>query len=390
MACYIGSMDNRFYASVEAQYGQTPAVTAAHRFGAVSLVAKQVMEKLERKDKRGTRTFGGLPAGTRTTTSFGVKTYLMTTQNPAVAPSYGPLVESALGGSPRVFSGATVEAIPGWKQIRMVSAHGLQVGQGVAFGGEMRFVEAIVDARTVELNAPFSIQPGTGTVLGASVSYAPARTPKSVSLYDYWGPETAVQRIVCGAAVDRMRVQVNGDFHEFEFAGPAMDLIDSVSFAAGQGQLSQFPVEPAAADFDPMPVPGHLGQAWMGVLPEQFYTITNAEFVMDNNLDMRAREFGSSGPRCVVAGPRTVNFNFNVYERDDAATRGLFEAAKQRSPITVMFQLGQQGGQLFGIYLKSVVPEVPDFDDRETRLQWRFSGCRAQGSLDDEIFVAFG
>ncbi len=55
-----------------------------------------------------------------------------------------------------------------------------------------------------------------------------------------------------------------------------------------------------------------------------------------------------------------------------------------------MFQLGQDAGQLFGLYLKSVIPEVPEFDDSETRLQWRFRGCRAQGTVDDEMVVAFG
>ena len=55
-----------------------------------------------------------------------------------------------------------------------------------------------------------------------------------------------------------------------------------------------------------------------------------------------------------------------------------------------MFQLGQDSGQLFGLYMKSVVPEVPEFDDSETRLQWKFRSCRAQGTLDDEFIVAFG
>jgi hypothetical protein len=55
-----------------------------------------------------------------------------------------------------------------------------------------------------------------------------------------------------------------------------------------------------------------------------------------------------------------------------------------------MLQLGQQTGQLVGIYLKSVVPEVPDFDDSDRRLEWKFENCRAQGSINDEIALAFG
>ena len=58
--------------------------------------------------------------------------------------------------------------------------------------------------------------------------------------------------------------------------------------------------------------------------------------------------------------------------------------------MTVMLQLGQQQGQLFGIYLKSVIPEVPAYDDSQTRLQWSFQSSRAQGGVNDEIYVAFG
>ena len=46
-----------------------------------------------------------------------------------------------------------------------------------------------------------------------------------------------------------MKILVNSDFHEFQFAGPAQDLIDNVSFAAGQGKLTEFPDEPESDSF---------------------------------------------------------------------------------------------------------------------------------------------
>lgn len=79
-----------------------------------------------------------------------------------------------------------------------------------------------------------------------------------------------------------------------------------------------------------------------------------------------------------------------MFEQDDAQTVELYQAARQRSPVQVMFQLGEQPGQLFGIYMPSVVPEVPEFDDGESRLQWRFENNRAQGSVNDEFYFAFG
>jgi hypothetical protein len=54
-----------------------------------------------------------------------------------------------------------------------------------------------------------------------------------------------------------------------------------------------------------------------------------------------------------------------------------------------MFQLGQQAGQLVGVYMQSVVPEMPAFDDSDTRLQWQFQTCRAEGVDDDEFVIAF-
>jgi hypothetical protein len=85
-----------------------------------------------------------------------------------------------------------------------------------------------------------------------------------------------------------------------------------------------------------------------------------------------------------------VTAAFDLYTRDDDATKELYQAAKQQSPISVMFQLGEADGQMMGVYLKSVVPEVPEFDDTLNRLQWRFRASRAQGTVDDEISVAFG
>jgi hypothetical protein len=133
-----------------------------------------------------------------------------------------------------------------------------------------------------------------------------------------------------------------------------------------------------------------MGQAWLGNGPDRFYTISSASFLVDNALDVRAREFGSSLPRSISPGRRSVMLELGLFEQDDDATLGLYQAARQQSPIEVMFQLGEQSQQLVGVYLKSVVPDVPEFDDSEHRLRWRFRESRAQGTVDDEIVVAFG
>jgi hypothetical protein len=388
---YVSSNQNRFYAALESGYGQVPAVTAAQRFPAVKLATKQQLEVPDRKDKTGSRTFTGVPAGGRKVTTFDLRTYMTSWSNPAQAPVHGPLFQAGLGAAPLNFAGATAAAGSTATTLVFGAAHGLAAGQAVTFSGEVRFVTAVPNQTTVQLNAPFSIVPAAGAAIGATATYGPATELPSLSLFDYWSPSTAVQRILCGAAVNRFAVQVNADYHQFEFSGVAQDLLDSSSFSGQSGGgLSSFPAEPALAAFDYSIVPGNLGQAWLGIDPDRFYTITAAVFALDNALDMRSREFGSALPRSVAPGRRSVALEFELFQQDDSATAALYQAARQQSPVQVMFQLGEQSQQLFGVYLKSVVPDVPEFDDSETRLRWRFRQSRAQGTVDDEIMVAFG
>lgn len=390
MACYISSNNNRFYSATETAYGTVPAITNSNRFPAVKLTVKHATDKPERKDKTGTRTFQGLPVNLRKQTTFDVRSYMTAWTGEAGQPGYAPLFQAALGSGPLVFNGGAAGPGSADRILTLSGPHGLTAGQAVAFGGEIRFVTAIVDEQTVVINAAFSLTPSEGSPIGRTVTYQPATQLKSTSIFDYWSPEEAIQRILCGAAIDRMQLQINGDYHEFQFSGTAKDLIDSGSFTQGQGELDSFPAEPTEGGFDYTIIPGHLGQVWMGSTPDRFFTITDATVTLNNDLDMRAREFGATTPRCFAAGTRSVTLDMDLFGREDDATKSLYQAARQRSPIEVMLQLGQDTGQLFGMYLKSVIPETPEFDDSETRLLWKFRGCRAQGTVDDEIAVAFG
>ncbi len=187
----------------------------------------------------------------------------------------------------------------------------------------------------------------------------------------------------------RLEVVVNGDYHELTFSGPAADLIDSSSFSAGSAGLASFPLEPTIGNFDYSIVPGHLGQVWLGIVPNRFFTLSAANVEVKNNLALRAQEFGSPYPQAIVAGSREVAVNFTLLAVDDAQTTALYQAAKTRQTISAMLQLGQQTGQLMAIYIPNVVPEIPAFNDSEVRLQWEFKNNIAQGRLNDEIYIAF-
>jgi hypothetical protein len=283
----------------------------------------------------------------------------------------------------------SVASVENNTQIQTNIAHGLSYGSGVSYNGEIRFVTSVIDASTVILNAPFSTTPAANAALANCITYPLAIALPSLTLYDYWDPITAVSRVITGAAVDALSLSVDGDFHEFVFTGPACDLLDSSSFVAGEAGLSSFPTEPALANFDYSIVPGHLGEAWLGSAPNQFFTLTRASIEVKNNIDVRNLEFGSSYPRAIAPGMRQVASTFTLFAQDDAQTTGLYAAAKQRTPVSAMLQLGQQQGVVMALFAGNVTPEIPNYDDSETRLQWTFKNNLAQGTAEDELFIAF-
>jgi Phage tail tube protein len=386
---YVSSNNNRFYVALEGAYGAAAAITAQSRIPAVKLTAKQTPEKINRQDKTGSRTFVGLPTGLRKSTTFDLRSYMSAWPTDAAAPPHDPLFQACLGGPALSWAGATISSASSGSALAFAAPHGLTPGQAVTSGGEIRFVAAVPDASSIVLNAPLSELPPSGTALGRTLTYTPGPLLGSLSIFDYWTPGDAVQRVFSGAAVNQFQVKVNGDIHEFEFSGQAADVLDSSSFESGEAALTGFPIEPDIADSNFTIIPGNLGQMWIGSSPSEFLTVTSAQLTFSNQLDLRADEFGSTLARSVVPGIRQVMLNFNIYQQDDTATQALYQAARQQSPVSVMLQLGEQAGQMFGIYMSSVVLQVPQFDDADKRQQWQFENCRAQGDVDDEIFIAF-
>jgi hypothetical protein len=364
-------------------------ITAGNLFPAVSLKATYKLQKPQRKDKTGTRTYLGEVSGLRSSTAFEVHSYVCSWGNISQPPPHGPLVQAALGAAPLTWAaGHTVSSASG-TTVTFAAAHGLTAGQAICCGNEIRFAAAIVTATAVQLNAPFTTTPATGMACTATMTYGPAEELPSATVFDYWSPVTAVQRLMCGAAVDKMTINVNGDFHELAFTGSAADLVDSGSFQSGQAGLSSFPAEPAISMLDYVLVPGNLGEAWLGVTPWQAFTVTSAQISLDNDLQLRDQEFGFELARGISPGMRTVTGTIGLFSQDDQDTISLYQAARARTPTSMMLQLGQQQGQLMGIYMSAVVPEVPTYDDSQRRLQWNFQNSRAQGTLDNEIYIAF-
>ena len=76
MSSYISSNANRFYTALESTYGNVGSIAAVNRIPAVKLGIKQQIQTGTRKDKTGSRTFAGTPAGVSRHTDFNLQTYL--------------------------------------------------------------------------------------------------------------------------------------------------------------------------------------------------------------------------------------------------------------------------------------------------------------------------
>ncbi len=387
MANYVLSNANRFYVATETAYGMPAPIAGSNRFAAFNFACNQSVEISKRRDKTGARTWSGNAAGTLRRSSFEISTHLVSWDG-ITQPACSPLVQAAMGGLPELVEGIVVETVSS-EEISTAATNSLTVGSPISNGSEIRFVSSVQDSSHFNINAPFLATPGAGSVLASAIGFPLATQLPSVSLYDYWDPVGAVSRLVTGAGVDRFRISAGGDLHQLSFSGPAADVFDSVSAAYGTSGLTSFPAEPALTDFEYSIVGGQLGQVWLGSPLNQVFAITNASIEVNNNLLVRGEEFGFSDPTSLVPGPREIVSTFTLFSQPENSTQGLYTAAKTRTPVAALLQLGQQKGQMMAIYLPNVVPELPFFDDSEAYLLWEFKNNLAQGVSNDEIYLAF-
>jgi len=389
MANYVLSKNNRYYAALESNYGVVPPVSAMNRVPGMRLAVVTQKVAVPRRDKTGTRTYLGTAGIPRKVTSYEFETSLVAGIG-TMPPAVGVLVQAALGAAAPMGVQQETTVSGNGVQLDFQTAHNLVVGSGVTLGSEIRIVASVLSSTSVRLCAPLvNATSGSSQVMPAA-AYLPARVLPSVSLYDYWDPGTTVQRILRGAGVDEMDVVVDGTEHTFVFRGPAAEEMGSAAFQPSKSGLTAFPAEPTVQAEGWAAVPGHLGQVWLGSAPSQVLTLTKAAVRIRNNMATRNFEFGSTQPMGLSPGDREVDVAFEVYSTDESVFTDLYHAAQTETPIPVSLQLGNQAGAMAAVFIRSFVPQVPHFDDAETRLLWSFSNSRAQGAGDDEIFFAFG
>ena len=116
---YILSNSNRFYTALENSFG---AIAGNYRDAPHSrreTGRPAAVGTPNRRDKTGSRTFPGVPAGGRLSTKFQLQTYLTSWQKTNPGPAYGPLFQSALGGRAGAISGRYGGFSDRWREYRI-------------------------------------------------------------------------------------------------------------------------------------------------------------------------------------------------------------------------------------------------------------------------------
>ena len=384
---YISRTANRIYAAKEAVYGTAAAIDADNRLIANRLRVQQICPPSQRRDKTGSRTHSPATVAGLKTTVYQISSYLTSAMTNSTAA--GVLFAAGCGAQAVVSSGLTIANSSNASSIQTTTPHGLAYGSPVSYGGEIRFVTGVPSPDTVELNAPLSTPLSAGVSLGVTSLFPLGIDLNGVTLYDYWDPTGAVNRILTGAVVDTIEIDVLGLQDDVSFIGRAAELVDSESFTPGSAGLEAFPSEPIPTKPLYSIVPSQSGQAWIGSTPEQFFTVAEARVRLDNNSMLRQRDMAAGTAGKIVPGARRVTTDFTIFAQNDQQTNDLYKIAAQRGTISVMLQFGRQSGRMMALYLPSVIPEVPVFDDSTDRLGWQFTNNFAGGINNDELYIAF-
>ena len=194
---YISSNANRFYTALETSYGQVGEITSGNRDYGSEADGPAEPATAQRKPPPA--------AGPPAADEFRLGARRDELAASGGKPGYGPYFQAGLGGAQLHFAPARRGPPARLREAGVRSAARAGRGGGGLMRGEIRFVAAIVDASTVQLNAPFTVLPAGGAAIGAAVTYVPATELPSASVFDYWGPTTAVHRLCAGRPSTRWK-----------------------------------------------------------------------------------------------------------------------------------------------------------------------------------------
>jgi len=384
---YISSLSNTIYLKADSDIGAALDVSDARIAPIESLSVNVKRKQLFRNDKSGYRSRNPLLGPQREEIGLSLVANATGWANRPETPVLSPLFQSAFASPIEIGQNYTV-ASSALNSITLQTDSNLQVGMAVCFGEELRFVRSVQDARSFELNSPFSSAPSNGALLLGCCNFSPGNIVHTFEVFEFWTPATAVQRVTSGCCANRTAIEINNDFVTISVDGFAKALTDSVTYNGVSGVFPQAPVANASSTSAISPIAGHLGQALIGASGQRVCTLVQGKITIDNGIQSRSDEFGCYGIKAFTLGQRKTEIDLSLYERNDHLSRELYAKAVDNEPTSLMLQLGTGQGNMMGIYLPAVLVPVPAFVDSDSRVLWRFKGAVSIGAQDDEIFVA--
>ncbi len=383
---YIASLSNRIFIKSEIDSPTLNNMAEAEIAPITLFELSSNRKQLYRRDKTGFRSESPVMGPQRELIEFNLESYGTGWAGGSSKPAIAPILESGLCQSAALTPSLAVQSSAG-TSITLQADASLQIGMGLSFGSEIRFIESISGPRDFTLNAAFSVQLASGAQLDGCANLSLGESVNPMSILDSWAPSQSIQRFVTGAVTDLLKVSINNDFLEISAKGYARNLYDNVSGIGGSE--FQFPATPTnSSALGNSPIAGHLGQAFIGVPAARLCTLTQAELRIDNNIEPRTDEFGCFSTKAFVLGRRKVSLDLTIFERNDELSQALYAKAVNNEPVPVMLQMGNQPGSMFAIYLPSVLFPVPAFSDAQPRLLWQFRNAIAMGLQNDEVFIA--
>ncbi len=383
---YIGTHSNRIYLKSEIDHPGTNDMTASQVAPVTSLRVANKRKQLIRRDKTGFRSETPVLGPQRELVELSMLSYGTGWDGGAGKTAISPILESGMAAATNLGGSHSVSTVNG-AQLSFAADANLSVGNALSFGSEMRFVAAVSGPRDITLNAAFNAVPTAGSVVVGCANLAAGDSVRTMALLDTWTPAQSVQRFLTGVTADQLSININNDFLEVGMRGYAQNMLDSVSGNGGVGFV--FPSPPTGQGQTlAAPIAGHLGQAIVGSEGISICTLTEAKITVDNGIDPRTEEFGCYGTKAYTLGRRRVSLDMTVFERNDTLSQTLYSNAANNIPTPVMLQIGNQPGSMFAIYLPAVLFAIPEFEDTESRLLWRFRSGLAFGAENDEIYLA--
>lgn len=231
-----------------------------------------------------------------------------------------------------------------------------------------------------------------GTVsAGVSVSYALTSTNIGLTIGEFVDPAgtNIWNSILCGGLITDWEVSFGEEQEaELSVSGVATDVIDKPNFSsrttAEKRGLSSFPAEPSAASFLGVPALAFLGSVTINSVST--FQVERGRIYGSCGRALRSA-FNSYYPTVPLNSPRTIGFDFSLYEEDTSAQASLRELARTKGTFDATVVLGDTAGNIWTWALNNIAINAPGVNRSGVESILSFTGTASisSNSANDEL-----